>query len=83
MKASLRHGSLVECLTHKRKRTWKTNVTQPNNKCIVCWAIWFADRTTSIIYDDDFADLCKVVNKFTAVKPSSVEFIEEHPDDES
>jgi len=75
------HGSLVECLTHKHKRTWKPKRTQPKNNCIVCWAIWFADVAEESIYEDDFANLCKVVNKFSKVKPSSVEFIEDHPDE--
>ena len=81
-RAGMRHGQLKECLVHKRKRSYKTRVSQPTNKCPVCWACWFADRTETMLYEDDIADLIKFSNVFqTVLKPSSIEFVEEEVDD--
>lgn len=81
-KANMRHGALVSCEAHKRKRQWKTNVAKPTNKCPVCWAVWLADRSEMSVYESDIKDLIAFSNAFTKViKPSSIEFIETAKDD--
>ena len=81
-RALLRHGSLVECGTHKRKRAFKTKVAQPTTKCPICWACWLADRLETSVYEDDFQDLIRFSNAFTTVvKPSGIEFIETEKDE--
>ena len=78
----MRHGSIVECGTHKRKRTFKTRASQPTNKCPICWACWLADKLETSIYQDDFQDLIRFSNAFTSVvKPSGIEFIETEKDE--
>lgn len=81
-KGRLYHGSIVECITHKRKRQFKTKVSKPSNKCPICWTCWLADRLECSIYEDDFQDLIKFSNAFTTlVKPSGIEFEETEKDD--
>jgi hypothetical protein len=73
----MRHGAIVECGTHKRKRTFRTKSTQPKQKCPICWACWLADKLETSIYEDDFQDLIRFSNAFTSVvKPSGIEFVE-------
>jgi hypothetical protein len=78
----MRHGAIVECGTHKRKRSWKTKVSQPKTKCPLCWAVWLSDRLECSLYEDDFQDLIRFSNAFTTVvKPSGIEFIETAKDE--
>lgn len=73
----------MECGTHNRKRQWKTKVSQPKNKCPICWAIWLADRLETSVYEDDFHDLIRFSNAFTSVvKPSGIEFVETAKDEQ-
>lgn len=76
-RARTMHGAIVECLAHKRKRSFKTKSSKPTNKCPVCWACWLADRLETSIYESDMEDLIAFSNAFSkTVKPSSIEFIE-------
>lgn len=82
-KALMKHGAIIECGTHNRKRTFKTKSTQPKNKCPICWACWIADRMETIVTEADFIDLVKFSNAFTnMIKPSGVEFIETAKEEE-
>lgn len=81
-KALLKHGAIVECPTHKRKRVWKANVSAPKTKCPVCWAVWLSDRLETNIYEEEFYDLIRFSNTFTkVVKPKGIEFVETAKDD--
>jgi len=83
-KALMRHGALVECGTHGRKRVWKAKTAQPKNKCPICWAVWLADRMEGSIYESDFNDLIRFSNTFTSVvKPSGIEFVETTKDEDN
>jgi len=78
----MRHGSVVECPTHKRKRAFKTSVAQPKTKCPVCWGCWLADKLETSVYQSDLEDLLRFSNAFTTVvKPSSIEYIETEKDE--
>ena len=81
-KATTTHGAITECPTHKRKRQFKSRVSQPTTKCPVCWACWLADRLETNIYQGDLEDLLRFSNAFTTVvKPSSIEYIETEKDE--
>jgi len=81
-RSGMRYGQLTGCLTHKRKRTFKTQVSKPTNKCLICWLCWLADRTESMLYADDIEDIIRFSNAFPGtLKPSSIEFVEEAPDE--
>lgn len=81
-KANTLHGAIIECAAHKRKRSFKTKVSQPKTKCPVCWACWLADRLETSVYKEDLDDLFKFSNAFTTVvKTSSVEYVETAKDE--
>lgn len=81
-KAKTKHGALVGCVTHKKRRAFKTNSSKPTNDCLVCHLCWLADRLGTSLYDDDIDDIIKFSNTFTTVvKPSSIGYDEEEKDD--
>jgi hypothetical protein len=81
-KAHTKHGAIVECPTHKRKRTFKPKSTQPKTKCPVCWACWLSDRLETMLVREDLEDILRFSNAFTAVvKPTSIEYVETEKDE--
>ena len=74
MKAKFCNGALVECITHKRKRTYKTRNAAPKNKCLACWACWLADRIETSIYQADLDDLVRLIKN---VKLGKMEVVNE------
>lgn len=75
-KAILKHGSLVECGVHKRKRQFRRRSSRPTNKCPICHLCWLADRLETLFYEDDIKDILKFSNTFGTLKPIAVEYVE-------
>lgn len=76
-KANVRHGQIVECATHKRKRQWKSRVAKPTNNCPVCWMVYLSDVTDTLLYKEDIEAIIGFSNTFTKIiKPSSIEYNE-------
>ena len=63
IKAEIWEDRLRACLTHKRVRSYRTRVSEPKNKCVICWLCWLADRTDNTFYEDDVVDLIKFATK--------------------
>ena len=78
-KVVTRHGVLVGCQTHKKRRTYKPNAPKPTNGCAVCNLLWLSDRLETSIYSDDAEDVIKFHSTvFTpVVKAKSFQYIEE------
>ena len=82
MRIVVKHGVLVGCPTHKKRRAFKSNVAKPTNDCVVCHLLWLSDRLEASLYSDDVDDIIKFSNAFSAViKPSSFKYIEEAKDE--
>jgi hypothetical protein len=80
-KAKLRHGALVGCITHKKRRTFKSNASRPSNDCLICHMCWLSDKMQTMLYEDDIEDLIRFSNTFkTIVKINSIEYVEEAED---
>jgi len=62
MKAIMRHGALMACGTHDKKRTFRKPV-RPKNKCEVCWCVYLADQLETSVYQDDMEALYRFAGK--------------------
>lgn len=67
MKALLRHGSILECPTHEKKRTYHKPV-KPKSRCVVCWLVYLADQLECSLYKDDIAALLKFAKLTTKIE---------------
>ena len=81
-KANLRHGAIIACLTHKRKRVFKPKAPMPTNKCPACWACWLADHLETSLYEDDIEALLRFARTVPTTRATSIEYTEEKKDDE-
>jgi len=75
--AKVRHGQLIECVTHKRKKQWKDRVPKPTNKCPVCWMVYLSDKTDALIYQEDIEAFISFSNAFPKrIQAASIEYNE-------